>query len=154
LILLIILHLIPGSDDPYRIVTTLVRALAPGSDLVLAHPASDICPAQMAEMTRRVNDRMSGPKATRRDRAAITCFFDGLNLLEPGVVQPQQWRPEPAALSPPLVTAWCGSPRSWNSRRRQKARDRFSCRFGIRPSRCGAGSDQPRAGEHRAGARP
>ena len=28
--------------------------------------------------------------------------------VEPGVVQPQQWRPEPETLSPPQVTAWCG----------------------------------------------
>ena len=108
LMLLIILHLIPDSDDPYGIVATLVRALAPGSYLVLAHPASDIRPAQMAEMTKRVNQRMSGPKATMRDRAAVTRFFDGLELLQPGVVQPQQWRPEPGILSPPQVTAWCG----------------------------------------------
>jgi hypothetical protein len=108
LMLLIILHLIPDSDDPYGIVATLLRALAPGSYLVLAHPASDIRVAQMAEMTRRVNERMSGPKATMRDRTTITHFFDGLDLLEPGVVQPQQWRPEPGVLSPPLVTAWCG----------------------------------------------
>ena len=27
---------------------------------------------------------------------------------QPGVVQPQQWRPEPGTLSPPQVTAWCG----------------------------------------------
>jgi SAM-dependent methyltransferase len=108
LMLLIILHLIPDSDDPYGIVSTLMQALAPGSYLVLAHPASDIRAAQMAEMTRRVNDRMSGPKATMRDRGAITRFFDGLHLLEPGVVQPQQWRPEPGAVSAPLVTAWCG----------------------------------------------
>jgi SAM-dependent methyltransferase len=108
LMLLIILHLIPDSDDPYGIVTTLVRALTPGSYLVLAHPASDIRATQMAEMTKRVNERMSGPKATMRDRTAITHFFNGLDLLEPGVVQPQQWRPEPGALSPPRVTAWCG----------------------------------------------
>jgi hypothetical protein len=108
LMLLIILHLIPDSDDPYGIVAALMRALAPGSYLVLAHPASDIRPAQMAEMTRRVNERMRGPMATMRDRTAIARFFDGLDLLEPGVVQPQQWRPQPAALSAPLVTAWCG----------------------------------------------
>jgi hypothetical protein len=108
LMLLIILHLIPDADDPYGIVATLVRSLPSGSYLVLAHPASDIRAAKMAEMTRRVNERMSGPGATMRDRAAITRFFDGLDLLEPGVVQPQQWRPEPGALSPPQVTAWCG----------------------------------------------
>ena len=108
LMLLIILHLIPDSDDPYGIVTRLVGAVPSGSYLVLAHPASDIRAAKMAEMTKRVNRRMSGPAATMRDRAAITRFFDGLELLEPGVVQPQQWRPEPGALSPPQVTAWCG----------------------------------------------
>ncbi len=108
LMLLIILHLIPDTDDPYGIVAALVRALPAGSYLVLSHPASDIRAAQMAEMTRRVNERMSGPKATMRDRAAITRFFDGLELLEPGVVQPQQWRPEPGVISPAQVTAWCG----------------------------------------------
>lgn len=108
LMLLIVLHLVPDSSDPYGIVATLVRALAPGSYLVLAHPASDIRAAEMAEMTRRVNERMRGPDATMRDRPAITRFFDGLDLLEPGVVQPQQWRPEPGVTGPPLVTAWCG----------------------------------------------
>ena len=108
LMLLIILHLIPDTDDPYGIVTALVRALPPGSYLVLSHPASDIRAAQMAEMTRRVNERMSGPTATMRDQAAVSCFFDGLELLEPGVVQPQQWRPEPGVIGPDPVTAWCG----------------------------------------------
>jgi len=108
LMLLIILHLIPDSDDPYGIVARLVGAIPSGSYLVLAHPASDIRAAEMAEMTKRVNQRMSGPAATMRDRAAITRFFDGLELLEPGVVQPQQWRPEPGDPGPPQVTAWCG----------------------------------------------
>jgi trans-aconitate methyltransferase len=108
LMLLIIMHLIPDSDDPYAIVARLMGALPSGSYLVLAHPASDIRPAQMAEMTRRVNARLSGPPATMRDRAAITRFFDGLELLAPGVVQPQQWRPDPGMLAPPQVTAWCG----------------------------------------------
>jgi len=108
LMLLIILHLIPDADDPYGVVATLTAALPAGSYLVLAHPASDVRPAKMAEMTRRVNERMSGPQATMRDRDAITRFFDGLDLVEPGVVQPQQWRPDPGVLSPLQVTAWCG----------------------------------------------
>ncbi|HYK31949.1 MAG TPA: SAM-dependent methyltransferase [Streptosporangiaceae bacterium] len=108
IMLLIILHLIPDSDDPHGIVAKLVDAVPSGSYLVLAHPASDIRAEQMAEMTRRVNERMSGPGATMRDRAAISRFFDGLDLLDPGVVQPQQWRPEPGVNAPPQVTAWCG----------------------------------------------
>ena len=108
LMLLIVLHLIPDAEDPYGIVAELMGALPSGSYLVLAHPASDVRAARMAEMTRRVNERMSGPQATMRDRAAITRFFGGLELLDPGVVQPQQWRPERGAISPPQVTALCG----------------------------------------------
>jgi hypothetical protein len=123
LLLLIILHLIPDSDDPYGIVTTLMDALPAGSYLVLAHPASDIRAARMAEMTRRVNERMSGPRATMRDRAAITRFFDGLDLLEPGVVQPRQWRPDPLVIGPDQVTAWCAVARKglsgWPGRHRE-----------------------------------
>jgi hypothetical protein len=100
--------MIPDTDDPPGIVARLMQALPSGSYLVLAHPASDIHAAKMAEMTRRVNERMTGPKATMRDRAAVTRFFHGLDLLEPGVVQPQQWRPEPGHLVPLQVTAWCG----------------------------------------------
>ena len=62
----------------------------------------------MAEMTKRVNQRMSGQGATMRDLGSITRFFDGLDLLPPGVVQPQQWRPEPGPSGPSQVTAWCG----------------------------------------------
>src|SRR5580693_3165520 len=71
LMLLIILHMIPDTDDPYGIVARLMQALPSGSYLVLAHPASDIHAAKMAEMTKRVNDRMTGPKATMRDRAGV-----------------------------------------------------------------------------------
>ena len=66
LMLLIILHLIADVDTPGEIVAELMGALPSGSYLVLAHPASDIRAAQMAEMTRRVNERMRGPVATMR----------------------------------------------------------------------------------------
>jgi hypothetical protein len=108
LMLLIILHLIPDSGHPARIVARLMSALPAGSYLVLAHPASDIQPTAMAEMTKRVNERMRDAKATMRTRAEVTSFFEGLELLTPGVVQPQQWRPGPATEAPAEVTAWCG----------------------------------------------
>jgi S-adenosyl methyltransferase len=108
LMLLIILHLIPDSGDPAKIVARLMSALPSGSYLVLAHPASDIRPKAMAEMTGRVNERMRDARATMRTRAQITGFFDGLDLIDPGVVQPQQWRPDPGTSAPAEVTAWCG----------------------------------------------
>ncbi|HUY47472.1 MAG TPA: SAM-dependent methyltransferase [Streptosporangiaceae bacterium] len=108
LMLLMILHLVPDADGPHEIVGTLTQALPGGSYLLLSHPASDIRTTAVAEMTKRMNQRMSGSRATVRDRAEITRFFTGLDVLEPGVVQPQQWRPDPDEPAPPEVTAWCG----------------------------------------------
>jgi S-adenosyl methyltransferase len=109
--MLIVLHLIPDSDDPYGIVARLMDSLAPGSYLVIAHPASDIKPAAIAEMTKRINARLGPARGTMRDRGEITRFFDGMELLEPGVVQPQFWRPL-GPVPDAEVTAWCGVARN------------------------------------------
>ena len=108
-LLLLVLHLIPDADDPHLLVSSLLAVLPAGSYLVLAHPASDVRTDAVAEMTRRMNQRLGGTMATMRDRAAISRFFTGLELIEPGVVQPQQWRPGQAEPGGPAeVTAWCG----------------------------------------------
>ena len=107
-LLLLILDLIPDADDPHLLVSSLLAAMPAGSYLVLTHPASDVRPDAVAEMTRRMNQRLAGTKATLRGRAEITRFFTGLDLAEPGVVQPQQWRPDAAEPGPGEVTAWCG----------------------------------------------
>jgi hypothetical protein len=110
-LLMVIVHLIPDADDPYSIVRRLVDAVPAGSYLAMAHPASDIRTERQAEMTRRLNAWMGGPQATMRDRAAVCRFFDGLELVDPGLVQPQQWRPpahRPGTTAPAQVTSWCG----------------------------------------------
>jgi hypothetical protein len=106
-LLLIVLHLIPDADDPRGIVARLMGGVAPGSYLVISHPASDIRAAAMAEMTRRVNARLAPARGTMRSHAETASFFDGMTLLEPGVVQPQQWRPT-GPIAEADVTAWCG----------------------------------------------
>jgi hypothetical protein len=111
LMLLLILHLIPEADGPHDVVRALLAGLPAGSYLVVSHPASDIRPDSVAEMTRRINQRLKGPKATVRDRDQMTRFFGGLELLEPGVVEPPQWRPDPGDPAPPDVTIWCGAGR-------------------------------------------
>jgi len=105
--LLAILHLIPDEDDPHGIVATLMAAVPAGSYLVLSHPASDIRAAQVAEMARRVNARLGPTRSTMRDRAEVTRFFDGLELVEPGVGQPQWWRPV-GPIRQAEVAVWCG----------------------------------------------
>jgi hypothetical protein len=105
-LLLLVLHLIPDSDDPYAIVRALMDAVPAGSYLVLTHPAADIEAESMAEMARRLN-RLVAQKGTMRQNAQIRRFFDGLELVDPGVVQPQYWRPA-GPVSTAAVTAWSG----------------------------------------------
>jgi hypothetical protein len=91
-----VLQLIPDADDPHAIVARLVEAVPPGSWLAVYHPASDIDQDQVAEAVRRVNARTAGT-TTLRTHDEITRFFDGLRLLEPGLVQVQRWQPGSAA---------------------------------------------------------
>jgi len=100
IMLLLILHLIPDENDPYRIVARLLEAVPTGSHLVISHPASDIQAAASAEAARRYNQFVSTPQ-TRRNRAQVTEFFAGLDIAEPGIVQLHQWRPAPGTVAPP-----------------------------------------------------
>ncbi|MEP7022843.1 MAG: SAM-dependent methyltransferase [Actinomycetota bacterium] len=98
LMLLGIMHLIQDSEDPYRIVSGLMDALAPGSYLTISHPAIDSHPGQ-AEAQKRYNERVSTPQ-TLRTRAEVTRFFDGLELVPPGLVYLHTWRPDPGTVQP------------------------------------------------------
>jgi hypothetical protein len=111
LLLLLVLHLIPDEDGPDEVISSLLTGLPEGSYLVVSHPASDVRPDSVAEMTRRMNQRLRGPSATLRDRDQTSRLFDGLELVAPGVVQPPQWRPEPGTPARPDVPIWCGAGR-------------------------------------------
>jgi hypothetical protein len=90
--LLGILHMIPEQDDPAAIVTTLMGAMPPGSFLAVSHPASDIDAAAGAEASRRYNAQ-AAESATFRSHAEVLGLFEGLDLLQPGLVPVPQWRP-------------------------------------------------------------
>ncbi len=99
LMLLGILHLVQDSEEPYRIVADLMAGLPSGSYLALSHPASDINAPAQAEAQRRYNERVSTPQ-TLRTRAEVVRFFDGLELVPPGVVYVHAWRPDPGDVPP------------------------------------------------------
>ena len=107
LMLMAILQHLGDEDDPYRVVATLLDALPPGSYLALSHPAKDIDAASMAKMADSLNQMMA-EKVTFRHRPAVARFFDGLELVEPGMVQASKWRPtsELEAASPAAL--WAG----------------------------------------------
>ncbi len=87
-----VLHFIPDEEDPHGIVSRLMDATAPGSFLVIGHGASDIQADAAPEVTRRYNDRSSA-RLTLRTREQVARFFDGLELVGPGVVPLGQWWP-------------------------------------------------------------
>jgi hypothetical protein len=93
--LLAILHVIPSTDDPWGIIARIMAAMPSGSYLVISHPASDIHTAQIAEMTKRFNQRLGSVVSAGRSRDEVARFFDGLDLVAPGIVAAPQWRPAP-----------------------------------------------------------
>jgi hypothetical protein len=105
--LMAILQHVDDEHDPYAIVATLMDAVPPGSYLALSHPASDIDAEAMAKMANVLNQMMA-EKVTFRNRDAVAGFFDGLELVEPGLVQASKWRPtsEMEAASPAAL--WGG----------------------------------------------
>ncbi|HWG13199.1 MAG TPA: SAM-dependent methyltransferase [Streptosporangiaceae bacterium] len=99
LMLLAITHFIPDADDPWRIVAELMKPLAPGSYLVLSHASGDVDVAGLTDASRRYNTS-SAVSIHMRSREQITRFFDGLEILEPGLVLLGRWRPGPPDREP------------------------------------------------------
>ena len=109
LLLLGILHHISDTDLAYSIVRRLMAALAPGSFLVINHSTSAVHGAAMEEAVAHWN-QVGTPPMTLRSPQQIARFFDGLDLLEPGVVSCSRWRPPPSEVGgqPAEVDEFCG----------------------------------------------
>ncbi|MBD0689421.1 SAM-dependent methyltransferase [Streptomyces sp. CBMA123] len=92
LVLAAVLHFLRDEDEPYRAVATLLAALPSGSHLVLSHGTADFIPAAVRDRVTGVYDRATAP-LVGRSREQVRAFFDGLELLDPGVVTVPLWRP-------------------------------------------------------------
>ena len=106
--LLAILHYIPDLDEAQRIVARLVSAVPSGSYLTLSHAASDISPAEMAEMIRRMNEHLADSNHVGRPKEVVTRFFADVDLVEPGVVKVTEWRPVSAVEAEGPTSLWGG----------------------------------------------
>ncbi|HEY5988777.1 MAG TPA: SAM-dependent methyltransferase [Streptosporangiaceae bacterium] len=96
LLLVAVLHFLADADDPWRVVSTLRDALAPGSYLVLGHGTDENDPAR-ARAAEKLYNRSVSTSAHARSRADILRFFDGLDLVDPGLVYAPLWRPDSPA---------------------------------------------------------
>jgi hypothetical protein len=93
-----VLHFV-GDPDAYQAVTRFVNVAAPGSYLVLSHITGDPDPDAAAQFT-AVYAGTANPN-TLRTRAQILGFFSSLEMIEPGLVPVQHWRPDdPGAANP------------------------------------------------------
>jgi hypothetical protein len=87
-----ILHFIQDDEGPHQIVNMLMNAVPAGSYLAVSHLAKDLFPDQMPAFAHAVSE-YSSVDILLRDKAEVSRFFRGLELVEPGVVQVSKWRP-------------------------------------------------------------
>jgi hypothetical protein len=106
--LLGVLYMIPDADLPYETVDAYLSPLVPGSYLAISHPASDV-DAEAAAQAAREYDNSLPTTQTNRNQAQVAKFFDGLEVLPPGVVQLNKWRPDPDDKDPGIeISSWAG----------------------------------------------
>jgi O-methyltransferase involved in polyketide biosynthesis len=93
LMLMGILGHITDDDEAYAIVARLVDALPSGSYLVLYDDTNVIHGEAMDEMVRQWNESGQNPRVNRTPEK-LARFFDGLELVDPGIVSVTHWRPD------------------------------------------------------------
>ena len=102
LLLMAILHFLPDQENPAGIVAWFRDALPAGSYLAISHGTTDIperpdmSPEEMAEMGTRVERlyQLTTASLVTRTRAQVERFFDGFELVPPGLTEIQLWRPD------------------------------------------------------------
>ena len=135
ILLLTVLHSIPDDHVAERVIAELRSAMTSGSYLAIQHAVSDTRPEVTQSLTSLYQDEkaITGSRRARntRTKAKIESFFDGLELVDPGVVYLPTWRPEPG-----IPVAGSRSPSgSWAA---WAARTELTCQRAA----CAAGPDQ------------
>jgi hypothetical protein len=89
---LALLHFVPDESGAHAVVARLVDALPSGSALVLSHGTGDFDPEAMDKVAQVY--RSSGTTAQARSKEEFARFFEGLDLVAPGIEVPHRWRPD------------------------------------------------------------
>ncbi|MFD7709441.1 SAM-dependent methyltransferase [Streptomyces sp. NPDC059786] len=90
--LVALLHFVSDEDGAYELVERLMAVLAPGSYLMISHASGEFDEEKAATATEMYRRR--GLTMALRGREEIARFFDGLELVEPGVSMVPDWKPE------------------------------------------------------------
>jgi hypothetical protein len=92
-LLVSILLFIPDDDEVHCSIRTLCDALAPGSYLAISHGTHEDVSPELVAQVQTLYARTTTP-VKLRSRAEIQAFFQGLELVDPGLVHVPLWRPE------------------------------------------------------------
>jgi SAM-dependent methyltransferase len=107
ILLVAILHFIRDEENPERIVRLLRQVMAPGSHLVISHVTDDSVSRQEQQAGVAVYERASAP-IIPRTYDQVRAFFDGLELVEPGLVSIARWRQAGASPGRSLIYGGMG----------------------------------------------
>jgi hypothetical protein len=102
---LLVLQYVPDEDGPHQIISRLLDAVPPASYLTISDTTTDIDTERVTDGTARLNSRLGPARSTPRPRAEIARYFDGLELVEPGLVPMPQWRNPGDSLVIPVFAA-------------------------------------------------
>jgi hypothetical protein len=92
LLLIAIVHFIEDDAEALQVVRQVLDVLPSGSYLAMSIATDEFDPAPLANVQKEYN--RLGEKLIFRKRPVALSFFDGLELVEPGLVQVHKWRPE------------------------------------------------------------
>lgn len=99
-LLVAVLHFVADDAVAGAAVKTLVDATVPGSFLVVSHATGDLMdPASVRALA--AGGHVGDADTTLRSKAQVAGFFDGLDMVAPGVQIVSQWRPDPDTDQPP-----------------------------------------------------
>ncbi len=103
-----VLHFIPDEDSPYKLVDLLTAAVAPGSYLVISHATDQDIGADAAGQVRELYAQANAP-AVFRSRSEVAGFFEGLELVPPGIGNVAAWNADlPSAPGRTIVVGGVG----------------------------------------------
>ncbi|SEG57035.1 S-adenosyl methyltransferase [Actinacidiphila yanglinensis] len=94
LTIIAIVHLIMDEDDPVGIVRRLLDPLPSGSYLAMSIGTADFAPEEVGRVNAEYTAR--GMPMRLRDRTEAQGYFEGLELVDPGITQVHRWRPDDA----------------------------------------------------------
>ncbi|MDT0268388.1 SAM-dependent methyltransferase [Streptomyces sp. DSM 44915] len=98
LMLVALLHFVPDDQEVRQRLATLRDALAPGSLLVLSHASVQHGPVTVEQGERLIDVYQAvGTELVMRQETQVAGFFDGFELVDPGLVPIGHWRPEDSA---------------------------------------------------------